>query len=60
MERFWRTLRGGFLDQTGSLGLLHDRVIERAMTLLEAADRYRLLLHDPRALDDPPPGGNIF
>jgi hypothetical protein len=32
-----------------------DRVIERAMALLEAVDRYRLLLHDPRALDDPPP-----
>jgi hypothetical protein len=30
-----------------------DRVIERAMALLEAVDQYRLLLHDPRALDDP-------
>ncbi len=34
--------------------LLADRVIDRAMTLLEAVDRYRLLLHDPRALDEPP------
>jgi transposase InsO family protein len=24
MERFWRTLRGGCLDHTGSLGSLHD------------------------------------
>lgn len=32
-----------------------DRIIERAMALLEAVDRYRLLLHDPRALDDPRP-----
>lgn len=32
-----------------------DRIVERAMTLLEAIDRYRLLLHDPRALDDTPP-----
>lgn len=35
-----------------------DRIIERAMALLEAVDRYRLLLHDPRALDDP--DGDIF
>jgi hypothetical protein len=32
-----------------------DRIIARAMALLEAVDRYRLLLHDPRALDGPPP-----
>jgi hypothetical protein len=31
-----------------------DRIIDRAMALLEAVDRYRLLLHDPRALDGPP------
>lgn len=37
-----------------------DRVIERAMALLEAVDRYRLLLHDPRALDDPPPDVDIL
>lgn len=34
--------------------LLADRVIDRVMTLLETVDRYRLLLHDPRALDEPP------
>lgn len=28
-----------------------DRVIDRAMALLEAVDRHRLLLHDPRALN---------
>lgn len=33
-----------------------DRIIDRAMALLEAVDRYRLLLHDPRAFDDPPDG----
>ena len=32
---------------------LADCIIERAMTLLDAVDRYRLLLQDPRALDDP-------
>lgn len=32
---------------------LADRIIDRAMTLLEAVDRYRLLIHDPRSLDDP-------
>ena len=37
-----------------------DRVVERAMALLEAVDRYRLLLHDPRALDDPPDHLDIF
>lgn len=37
-----------------------DRIIERAMALLEAIDRYRLLLHDPRALDDPPHTEAIF
>jgi hypothetical protein len=31
-----------------------DSIIERALALLEALDRYRLLLHDPRALDEPP------
>lgn len=35
-----------------------DRVIERAMALLEAVDRYRLLLHDPRLHD--PPEDDIF
>lgn len=33
---------------------LADRVIDRAMTLLDTLDRYRLFLEDPRALDDPP------
>jgi len=37
-----------------------DRVIDRAIALLEAVDRYRLLLHDPRALEDPPPDVDIF
>lgn len=37
-----------------------DRVIERAMALLDAVDRYRLLLHDPRALDDPSPDADVF
>jgi hypothetical protein len=36
-----------------------DRVIDRAMSLLEAVDRYRLLLHDPRALDEPSPDVDI-
>jgi hypothetical protein len=34
--------------------ILADHVIDRAMALLEAVDRYRLLLHDPHALGDPP------
>jgi len=43
------------LDDSASPGdLTADRIIDRAMALLEAVDRYRLLLHDPRALDDPP------
>ena len=29
-----------------------DRIIERAMTLLDAIDCYRLLLQDPKAFDD--------
>jgi hypothetical protein len=32
---------------------LADHIIERAMGLLDAVDRYRLLLHDPHALDGP-------
>lgn len=48
------------LDDSASPGdVTADRIIDRAMALLEAVDRYRLLLHDPRALDDPP-DGNIF
>jgi hypothetical protein len=44
------------LDERAMPGDINaDRIIERAMALLEAVDRYRLLLHDPRALDDPPP-----
>ncbi|HXE88737.1 MAG TPA: hypothetical protein VN524_18285 [Hyphomicrobiaceae bacterium] len=35
---------------------LADRIIDRAMTLLDAVDRYRLLLHDPHALHGPPEG----
>lgn len=43
------------LDDSASPGdITADRIIDRAMALLEAVDRYRLLLHDPRALDDPP------
>jgi len=42
------------LDDGASLDdITADRIIDRAMALLEAVDRYRLLLHDPRALDDP-------
>jgi hypothetical protein len=37
-----------------------DRIIDRAMALLDAVDRYRLLLHDPRALDDPPTDIDLF
>lgn len=33
---------------------LADRILDRAMALLDAVDRYRLLLHDPHALGDPP------
>jgi hypothetical protein len=45
------------LDDRASPGdVTADRIIHRAMALLEAVDRYRLLLHDPRALDDPPDG----
>jgi hypothetical protein len=29
-----------------------DRIIERALALLDAVDCYRLLLHDPKAFDD--------
>jgi hypothetical protein len=44
------------LDERAMPGDINaDRIIERAMALLEAVDRYRLLLHDPRALDHPPP-----
>ena len=47
------------LDDSASPGdVTADRIIDRAMALLEAVDRYRLLLHDPRALD--PPDGDIF
>lgn len=43
------------LDELASAAdITADRIIERAMALLEAVDRYRLLLHDPRALDGPP------
>ena len=31
-----------------------DRVIERAMTLLEAVDRYRVFLEEPRSRNEPP------
>ena len=35
------------LDDTASPGdVTADRIIDRAMALLEAVDRYRLLLHD--------------
>jgi hypothetical protein len=45
------------LDDSASSGdVTADRIIDRAMALLEAIDRYRLLLLDPRALDDPPDG----
>ena len=48
------------LDDGASPGdVTADRIIDRAMALLAAVDRYRLLLHDPRALDDPP-DGDIF
>jgi hypothetical protein len=44
------------LDDLASAGdLTADHIIERAMALLESVERYRLLLHDPRALDDPHP-----
>ena len=49
------------LDDTASPGdITADHVIDRAMALLEAVDRYRLLLHDPRALDDPSLHIDIF
>jgi hypothetical protein len=49
------------LDDTASPGdITADHVIDRAMALLEAVDRYRLLLHDPRALDDPSPDIDLF
>jgi hypothetical protein len=42
------------LDDSASPGdVTADSIIDRAMALLEAVDRYRLLLHDPPALDDP-------
>lgn len=45
------------LDDDASPGdVIADRIIEQAMALLETVDRYRLLLHDPRALDDLPDG----
>lgn len=45
------------LDDDASPGdVSADSIIDRAMALLEAVDRYRLLLHDPRALDRPPDG----
>jgi hypothetical protein len=45
------------LDDCASPGdVTADRIIDRAIALLEAVDRYRLLLHDPRALDIPPDG----
>lgn len=34
--------------------VLADRIIDRAMSLLNAVDRYRLLLHDPRTFGYPP------
>lgn len=43
-------------DSASPRDVTADRIIDRAMALLEAVDRYRLLLHDPRALDDPPDG----
>jgi len=40
------------LDDCASPGdVTADRIIDRAMALLEAVDRYRLLLHDPHALE---------
>jgi hypothetical protein len=45
------------LDDDASPGdVTANRIIDRAMALLEAVDRYRLLLHDPRALDHPSDG----
>jgi len=42
------------LDDTALPGdVTADNIIDRAMALLEAVDRYRLLVHDPRALDPP-------
>jgi hypothetical protein len=42
------------LDDTALPGdVTADNIVDRAMALLEAVDRYRLLLHDPRALDPP-------
>jgi hypothetical protein len=36
------------LDDSASPGdVTADRIIDRAMALLETVDRYRLLLHDP-------------
>jgi hypothetical protein len=49
------------LDDLASAGdVIADRIIERAMALLETVDRYRLLLHDPRALDGPPATEHIL
>ena len=49
------------LDDSAQPGdITADRVIDRAMALLEAVDRYRLLLHDPHALDDPSPDVDVF
>lgn len=39
--------------------IIADRLIDRAIALLEAVDRYRLLLHDPRALGGPSPGADF-
>lgn len=48
------------MDDTALPGdVTADNVIDRAMALLEAVDRYRLLLHDPRALG-PPPDLDVF
>ena len=45
------------LDDDASPGdVTAESIIDRAMALLDAVDRYRLLLHDPRALDHPPDG----
>jgi len=43
-------------DSASPSDVTADRIIDRAMALLEAVDRYRLLLHDPRALDAQPDG----
>ena len=39
-------------DRASPRDVTADRIIDRAMALLEAVDRYRLLLHDPQAFDD--------